>query len=144
MSSMEGKQNLIICLDLAEAFDTVAFSIVSARLEEGCVRDLFLLLFKYYLRSWRQRVKSGQITRDLLTISYGVPQDSVLTPILFPVYINELCRMKMTQGKFFAFADDLLFVFFTFLLFYVGPPTYCMVLHCVDNVSACLKIKYWR
>lgn len=69
-------------------------------------------LFADYLKGRTQVVKVDDWVSGELPIEYGVPQGSILGPTLFLVYINNLCKIDLTNGKVITFADD------TALLFY--------------------------
>lgn len=95
-----------IFLDLSKAFDTVSVPILLSKLESVGVRGICLKMFADYLGGRTQSVKIGANVSDEETISYGVPQGSILGPTLFLVYINELCGMTIEKCDIFAYADD--------------------------------------
>lgn len=100
-----------IFLDLAKAFDTVSIPILLNKMEQMGIRHVPLRLFRDYLTNRTQRVKIGNILSDEATISYGVPQGSILGPTLFLIYINELCQLEVVSGKAIVFADDTVLLF---------------------------------
>lgn len=99
------KPCLCIFIDLSKAFDTVSHQLLLQSLEDVGVRGNCLSLFKSYLADRRQTVRIANVYSDMLSINYGIPQGSVLGPILFNLYINGLFSHK-TSGSIIGFADD--------------------------------------
>ena len=99
-----GKFGCGIFIDLRKAFDTVNHSILFKKLEHG-VRGVRLEWFISYLTDRKQHVFYNGESSNLKPISCGVPQGSVLGPLLFLIYINDLPNIS-TDLKFSLFADD--------------------------------------
>lgn len=93
----------IFC-DLAKAFDTCDHEILLKVLEKKGIRDTELKWFQSYLSSRSQYVSLGEEESDQLPIRLGVPQGSILGPLLFIIYLNDISLV--TNNKLFLFADD--------------------------------------
>ena len=94
-----------IFLDLAKVFDTVDHKILLSKLERYGVRDKALDWFKSYLTNRYQQVSCNGKLSDFQLIMFGVPQGSILGPLLFLIYINGLPHSS-TLLHYILFADD--------------------------------------
>ena len=92
-------------LDLSKAFDTVNHKILLTKLDHYGIRGSAHDLLKSYLTNRKQYVKIGNCKSELGQINCGVPQGSVLGPLLFLLYINDLHK-ACTIGNLRIFADD--------------------------------------
>ena len=90
---------------MSKAFDTVNHKILLQKLEHYGIRGMLLNWFESYLTDRKQYVFYNGVSSDLKTISCGVPQGSVLGPLLFLIYINDLPNIS-DKLQFFLFADD--------------------------------------
>ena len=97
-----------VFLDISKAFDKVWHDGLIFKLEQNGISGNLLKLLQNYLRNRKQRVVQNGSHSDYSSIESGVPQGSVLGPLLFLVYINDLERNIKSNVNFFA-DDTMLF-----------------------------------
>ena len=92
-------------IDLSLAFDTVDHEILLKKLYLYCVLGNSLKWFDSYLSNRKQYIEYCKISTDLLDIKCGIPQGSILGPLLFIIYVNNLYKVS-TLLEPVMFADN--------------------------------------
>ena len=101
----EGDIGCCIFVDLQKAFNTVEHDILLSKLEHYGIRGLANEWFKSYFSNRKQYVPINGYDSNLADVKFGVPQGSVLGPLLFLIYINDL-NQTLKFCKVHHFADD--------------------------------------
>lgn len=107
-----------IFIDLKKAFDTVSPKLLIQKLSDIGVKGKALDIFKSYMQNRKQLVKIGENKSNTNIVSFGVPQGSILGPLLFVIYINNISQIGL-NGDLSLYADDT-------SLFYFG--------HSIDSI----------
>jgi ribonuclease P/MRP protein subunit RPP40 len=106
-SSLEKGENVAIAsLDLSKAFDSIDHNILLIKLERLGFELSSIDLVINYLSSRMQAVKANGVLSDWLQIKTGVPQGTILGPLLFLLYVNDL--PDYVDCDYAQYADDTL------------------------------------
>ena len=100
----KGEYTVAVFLDLTKAFDCVDHEILLQKLCHYGVNNVALQWFRSYLSARKQRVKFQGTLSEEKIINIGVPQGSILGPVLFFTYFQDIC--SVSNGKEILFADD--------------------------------------
>ena len=108
---------VLIMLDYSKAFDCVDHALLSAKLHYFGLVDRALLFFRCYLEDRKQIVRSHSEVSYVGTVVSGVPQGSILGPLLFILYTFDMSN-TIQFSKIHSYADD------TQLLYTFNPSDY--------------------
>ncbi len=95
----------MLFLDLKKAFDTVDHDLLIEKLRKYGVAPSSLAWFRNYVKDRKQIVELGDTRSDWENIKTGVPQGSILGPLLFIIYINDLPK-AVKRCQVTLYADD--------------------------------------
>lgn len=100
-----------VFIDLQKAFDTIDHQILLEKLHHLGVQGPALNLIEAFLVGRQQYVEVNKSKSDKKTVSCGIPQGSVLGPLLYLLYVESLSTLKIS-AKYYMFADDTVLMFY--------------------------------
>ena len=119
----KGQLTGMVFLDLSKAFDTIDHDLMLNKLISLGFSDTAVIWFKTYLTNRSQSVYVNGVVSDPQSIPFGIPQGSILGPLLFITYINDLPSVS-TNCDIQLYADDT-------LLFYNSSS--------IEDIESCLS-----
>ena len=97
-------------MDLSKAFDTLDHQLLLQKLNYYGIHGTALNWFTSYLSGRTQYVVVNDVNSEYQTILTGVPQGSVLGPLLFLIYMNDINEASEILSSIILFADDSTFL----------------------------------
>ena len=138
---------ILVLLDLSAAFDTIDHNRLYSILETSFgIQGKALEWFKSYLTDRTQTVNIGNSSSKSHDLKFGVPQGSVLGPILFTIYTTPLGKLIRSHGlTFHLYADDTQL----YLAFKPSSPestnkTIARIERCVEDIRAWMKLNFLK
>lgn len=98
----------VIFIDLKRAFETINRERLIEKLYQYGIKGMVLKWLRSFLNNRTQQVRFNNKWSKLITTEYGVPQGSVLGPLLFIIYINNIIKVCPEECSIKMFADDTL------------------------------------
>ena len=95
----------VAAIDASKAFDRFCHNLLLAKLKAYGVQESALQLIRSYLRDRKQRVTCNDSSSNLLPLRCSVPQGSLLTPLLFNNFMNDM-NETVTVSSLRLYADD--------------------------------------
>ena len=106
LKNMDMKQvSVVVLLDMSKAFDSIRHDLMLSKLRKAGAGDSAIAWFESYLSRRTQTVKIQDTLSTSLPLSVGVPQGSILGPLLFTVYVNEILSVPR-RCKSMGYVDD--------------------------------------
>ncbi|XDV49973.1 hypothetical protein PO909_019111 [Leuciscus waleckii] len=142
LASDSGSLSILLLLDLSAAFDTIDHSILLQRLQPLGISGSALSWFTSYLTNRSQFISINNCTSHTTPVSHGVPQGSVLGPLLFILYMLLLGLIIQNHGlKFHSYADDTQLYLSTRS---ITPATVLTITNCLSAIKSWMNANFLK
>ena len=109
--TQQGLNSAMLCADLSRAFDRVDHNLLLGRLGKLGVRGRLWKVVQAFLRDRKARVRVDGVLSTTRNMTSGVPQGTILAPMLFVLFVDDLAQQMEQAGfHFLAYADDVAFL----------------------------------
>ena len=133
----------MILVDLQKAFDTLDHGVLLEKIKDFGFRASVIKWFESYLSNRKFLVCIDNVFSEAGTLKYGVPQGSILGPLLFLLYVNDLPQSLSDAGSYLHADDTCIFYQHEdvkkWKMFYIGIFVLMPVVHRQQAVNLC-----WR
>ena len=106
VAQMAGDEMSVTLLDLSEAFDSLSHEILLSKLKSLSFLSSAISFIKSFLSDRLQQVSLKGVKSDWIELKQGVPQGTILGPLLFNLYVNDLTGQITEDARIIQYADD--------------------------------------
>ena len=141
LSADSGHLNILILLDLTAAFDTINHSILLSRLQTSLnITGSALSWLKSYLTDRHQFIHINNCSSSTVPLPQGIPQGSVLGPLLFILYLLPIGSIIHRHGlRFHCYADNIQIYISTKS---ITPVTHSTLTNCLTELKSWLQTNF--
>ena len=133
----QGYEVCVVFFDVSKAFDTVPHLALLSKLSELGLDPFLLRWIRSYLSNRSQYVSIDGVDSHILPVISGVPQGSVLGPLLFILYINDVATVISAESEVNMFADDI-----ALYRIIKSSTDYSHLQNDINSISVCIKQKH--
>ena len=135
--------SVIVLLDMSKAFDSIRHDLLINKLYKLGVSFAACSWFLSYLSQRMQVVKIEDFLSELLPLKAGVPQGSILGPVLFTLYVNDLLQVPK-RCRALGYVDDTKILRKTSLSFFLERTSICNFCCAANQNNPCKYVSYDR
>ena len=137
LQTMDGKKvSIMVLLDMSKVFDSIRNDILLSKLQNLDFSQGTLDWFQSYLSNRQQCVQIGDAVSKVLPLEFGVPQGSILGPVLFTIYVNDLLSVPKHCLSASYVDDCKLYLSFS-------PAELTTSIYALNEDLTCMRISQW-